>query len=137
MINIISFFLFVGVLSSPPNEDDYYYPVSLIHLIVVPEQFQDKKVVVHGYFQIGIFTKLYLGKEQADIFDTDSAITIQDNTAEGTMSELCDGKYVEVTGLFALYEKSYELQNIERILDVKALKPCWERDNSTEIQEKN
>jgi len=102
-----------------------YYPVSLIQLVAIPDQYVDQKVKVKGFFEFGMFAAIYPNHLSAEIRDTASAVEVSDQTGKGDLTRSCDKKYVAISGRFVEHEKHYEITDIVEVLDVKSLKPCW------------
>jgi hypothetical protein len=100
------------------------YPVSLISLIVKPEEYLGKNITVMGYLRD---SQLYLNESSAEFSDIPSSIDVIDDTKGGDIITSCNNRYVAVFGKFNKHQETYEIKDIVRVRDAKTVKRCWEK----------
>lgn len=101
--------------------------VSVIKLIVDPQEYVGKRVYVSGYFDMGIFSTLYPIKEYALHGDNRSYIRLVDASNDGSMTLQCSGKYVSFSGVVIIKHHQYMISDINEVFDVDNNKVCWAR----------
>ncbi len=110
--------------------------VSVIKLIVDPQEYVGKRVYVSGYFDMGIFSALYPIKEYALHGDNRTYIRLVDASGDGSMTLQCSGKYVSFSGLVINKRHQYMISDIDEVFDVDNNKVCWARRKKISDPEK-
>jgi len=104
-----------------------HYPVSIIELIVIPEKYLGKTIRVKGYFEFGTSSMIYLNQTSAEIGDTPSAVSVIDETKDGSLIKSCNKKYVVVSGRFIKFRNRFEISDVTKVLDLEKMEACWEK----------
>ena len=110
-----------------------YRPVSLVELIVLPEKSVGKKIMVKGFFEVGISAAVYSNHISAEIMDTSSSIIVLDPTSSGELTLSCDKTYVAIKGRFIESHNQYVIADVVRVLKIGNLESCWERSGELSI----
>lgn len=103
-----------------------YLSIPIFSLLVQPEQYLGKTVVVHGYMK---GANLYYHEDAARLGDTPSSIGLVNPSLEGEMYSNCNKRYVVVFGVIVKEEGRYYLGGIDKVTESESLKVCWTRNS--------
>lgn len=121
-------FLFGAMaLLAAPNiwPDDCYKPVSLIQLVATPEPSVNQAIRVKGYLAFGTSSRIFLTQDSARMGDVPSSVAVIDQTENGELIELCNERYVILSGRFVEFRNNYEITDIQEVIDIENKNSCW------------
>lgn len=125
----ISLLVVSPTLTATELDSDRSEAVSILKLIVDPGAFEDRNIIVTGYFDFGVHPTLYLNHLAAEAGDFNTGIKVRDDTEHGDIVESCSGKYVTVWGRLVSSVWNFEVTDVRKIVDTKSGKICWTSKN--------
>jgi len=130
MLKIVKLVLIMSAWLVTPGmtAEQSTHSVSLVELLAVPEKYADKNVRVKGFYNGEFYGAIFINHISADIMDEDSSIPVIDQTEAGELALGCKNGYVEVIGHFAFDGYEYKISDVKKVMDVKSLKVCWEKN---------
>ena len=105
--------------------------MSLVQLLVDPDEFIGQRVVVAGYLTYGASgLNLFLTKDHSEIFDFASSVRVADDSEDASLSQsTCLDHYVELEGTAReLEDEPLVLVDIQRAIQLDDNVICWTRD---------
>lgn len=120
-----------GNAQQPDVQDatDRLISVSLVRLLVDPEEFIGQRVAAIGYLAFGGSLRLFLTKDHSEVFDITSSIRVADDTEDASLSQSsCLDHYVYLEGTLFVVEGALAVVDIERVLQSDDIVTCWARD---------
>lgn len=119
-------FSFVALLAASNIwPGDCYKPVSIIQLVATPEANINQAIRVKGYLAFGTSSRIFLTHDSARVGDVSSSIAIIDQTENGDLIELCNERYVILSGRFVEFRNNYEITDIQEVIDIENKESCW------------
>lgn len=109
--------------------DEGAVPVSLVQLLIAPENFSGKQVQVVGFLQKKPTLQLFLTEDHATSLDIQSSVAVSDDSPDGSLTQSdCLDHYVRVTGRFdRLMGVAWAIVGAKEVLRMDTIQPCWKR----------
>lgn len=121
--------ILVSVLGAENAQGGAVYGVSLVQLLASPERFAGKHISVVGYFAVGPNVHLYLTEAHARVFDHNSSIALNDESADGSLTQSsCAGGFVRVDGEFGFLDQDHPaIVSVDEVTRLDTRERCWSR----------
>jgi hypothetical protein len=131
VVSIMSLALAAILVNGSIAAADRLIPVSLVQLLVAPDEFIGQSVVVTGYLTYGASgLNLFLTKDHSEVFDLASSVRVLDDSEDASLSQsTCLDHYVELEGTaLELEDVALALGDIQRARQLDDIVICWMRD---------
>ena len=121
-----------AIVPATSGEPRYERSVSIIDLIVRPQEVEGLRVRVAGYLTRTLNLHLYLSEEYAKLEDINSAIGVDSEGLDQLVKNGCLDRYVWVLGDFRRLESGeFAIRPLTEVWfasPVGGKKVCWERE---------
>lgn len=127
--------LVAWVCAAHSEDDEPVMSLSMVHLIVAPQTFVDRRVSLTGYLNMQANLLLFLTKDHASVSDYASSITVGSPDNFDVFDSPCVDSYVNIQGkVFEVAGPGIVLGDISKIVHAESNVVCWTAEDSAQTE---